>query len=135
MADLGQFLQAGARRARQPAVWDCCAFPAAWALELCGRDPMAAWRTAYDTESGGERIAEQHGLANLFADGFGGIGWREIDPGHWQPGDVAVIDIMGRQAGAIFTGPRWAFVAARGLAFAHLDDECVLRAWGMRDHG
>lgn len=129
MADLGEFLRDATKRKREPATWDCSAFPAAWAMACGYADPMAAWRDAYATETDGERLAEKSGgLAALFDQALGSVG---VPPttAPYEPGDVAVISILGRHAGAVFAGVRWAFVGSRGLAFATLDDSCVLRAW------
>jgi hypothetical protein len=136
-ADLGEFLQRGARRTREPCVWDCCAFPSAWALECGDGDAMAAWRGTYDTESDGERIArEGGGLVVLFARGFGSIGWHELPAGvEHRVGDVAVISLLGREAGAVYTGSRWAFVATRGLGFVTLEERYVRQAWRRPGHG
>lgn len=108
--------------------------PAAWALELCGRDPMAAWRGAYGSDEHGEQLAEAAGgLAVLFAQGFASIGWQPVD--ELRAGDIGVIKVAGHEAGAIFAGERWAFAANRGLGFAHVDPAFVVGAWGWRDHG
>lgn len=135
MADLGEFLRRGTGRTRQPGEWDCCAFPCAWALECGFPDPMRAWRGTYDTEQGGEDIAtDAGGLVPLFEQGMAEAELPEaVAP--WQAGDVGVISLHGREAGAIFTGARWAFVSPRGLAFATLGDKAVLRAWGPLRHG
>lgn len=135
MPNLGEFLRTGAVRARQPGEWDCCAFPCAWALECGYPDPMRAWRGTYSTESDGERIArESGGLVPLFERGMGEAG---VPPAAapWQAGDIAVISILGREAGAVFSGQRWGFVGIRGLAFTLLDDRCVLQAWGPLRNG
>lgn len=133
-ADLGDFLQRCARQVRVPGEWDCCAMPAAWALELCGRDPMAEWRGAYRTDNQGDRLADDAGgLAVLFARGFGSIGWQPVT--ELRAGDIGVIKAGGLQAGGIFAGERWAFAANRGIGFAHVDPEHVAGVWGWRDHG
>jgi len=49
-------------------------------------------------------------------------------------GDIGVLILGEHEAGAIFTGRRWAFVAERGLAFASVDPDCVLRKWSV-GHG
>ncbi len=135
MADLGAFLQAGTGRARQPGAWDCCAFPCAWAIACGFPDPMRAWRGTYATETDGERIAEAGGgLVPLFERGMAEAGVPDATA-PWQPGDIAVISVLGREAGAVYTGQRWGFVGARGLAFAPLTERCVLRAWGPARHG
>lgn len=108
--------------------------PAAWAIELCGRDPMAAWRGAYASDEKGDQLADQAGgLSVLFDRGFSAIGWSETD--ELRAGDVGVIRIAGLQAGAIFAGERWAFAANRGVGFAHVDAEHIAGIWGWRDHG
>lgn len=131
---LGEFLRACTAKARVPGEWDCCAMPAAWAMETGADDPMAAWRGAYSTDDEGERLADEAGgLAVLFDRAFPGIGWQRVED--LQPGDVGVIDVQGLQAGAVYVGPRWAFVATRGLGMANIEPEYVRAAWGRRDHG
>lgn len=96
---------------------------------------MVAYRGAYDTDDEGEALTEQAGgLLVLFAPGMDAAG---VPPATapWQAGDVAVVSLLGQQAGAIYTGARWAFVAPRGLAFVSLDDDCVLQGWGPARHG
>jgi hypothetical protein len=123
VTDLGEFLRA---------VWDCCAFPAEWAVACGHPDPMADWRGAYTTDAGGLDIAERAGgLVPLFERGFGGAGLHDVT-GDPREGDIGVVDILGAEAGAVFTGRRWAVVAERGLAFASLDAECVKRVWRPR---
>lgn len=135
MDRLGRFLQAGATRERVPGVWDCAAFVAEWVVACGHSDPMDAWRGTYDTEQGGEGIAERAGgLTAVFAQGMEAAGVPPVSA-PWRAGDAAVVSILGREAGAIFTGRRWSFVAIRGLAFASLDAECVLRVWRPRCDG
>ena len=130
MIALGEFLRDAGGKGRVAGSWDCAAFPAAWAIERGYADPMARWRGAYDSESGAlDLIDDAGGLASLFAVGMADAGIPELVEGEWSPGDIGVVEILGEQAGAIFTGQRWAFVAERGLAFATLDDEYVIRAW------
>lgn len=134
MADLGTFLRDGAARRREPGVWDCSGFPAAWVIACGFPDPMARWRGTYETEIDGERLAEKHGLVEMFDDGLSRIGVPVVaEP--YEPGDVAVVSLLGRQAGAIYTGERWAFVGTRGLAFAKLSADCIVRAWGTLRNG
>lgn len=126
---LGAFLRDGTRRQREPGVWDCAGLVAEWVMANGYADPMAEWRGQYATDLEGEQLAERSGgLVSLFARGLKGVGVADA-PGVWQPGDVAVVSLLGRQAGGLFTGQRWALVAGRGLGFASFDAECVLRVW------
>ena len=108
---------------------DCCTFPANWAI-ACGRpDPMKQWRGAYATDVEAEEIvADAGGLAGLFEMGMTAAGIPPVD-GDPQEGDIAVITLLGEEAGAIFTGKRWAFVPERGLGFVSLDREHVACIW------
>lgn len=130
--DLGEFLILNGRRRREAGAHDCCTFPAAWAMANGWNDPMAAWRGVYSTESEAAEVIEAAGgLAVLFACGMTsvGIGERHEAP---MPGDIGVI-LVGQEAGAIFTGKRWAFVADRGLAFGSVESEAVVGLWAI--HG
>lgn len=87
---------------------------------------MAMWRGSYSTEADAEAlIGDAGGLVSMFADAL--CACPVVDQP--QAGDIGVVEVMGEQAGAIFTGKRWALVADRGLAFASLDPAHVLRAW------
>lgn len=130
MADLGEFLREAAHRRREAGVWDCCTMPAAWAIACGWRDPMAGWRGSYATEAEGENlIYDAGGLDALFARGFAEVGVPEAPPGDFRAGDVGVVEILGEQAGALYTGKRWGLVATRGMAFASLETECLVRVW------
>lgn len=111
-----------ARAAAQPWGWgqdDCSTFPADWILDQSGRDPMAEWRGAYDSESGADAlIDEAGGLVQLFARGIDPI-WRRVDEP--SEGAVGVVTLRGSDGievdvGAIHTGRRWAVRSPRGLA-------------------
>lgn len=129
MTDLGDFLIAAGQRRRVPNKWDCCAMPAQWAIENGHPDPMAHWRGAYSTEEEAERfIRDSGGLLALFDCGMtsAAVARRQGEP---QPGDIGVLSVAGHEAGAIFTGRRWAFVAERGIGFASVDPAAILAAW------
>lgn len=133
-ADLGAFLQQRLGLPRRAAEWDCCAFPAAWAIENGLPDPMAAWRGTYATDDEAQVIlAREGGLLGIFGAGLEGAGMTRVDDAIM--GDVGVIALLGHEAGGIYTGRRWAFVAERGLAFASLDPEAVSQIWRLPGHG
>lgn len=116
--NLGDYLVEAARREHLIGVWDCAIFPAEW-IVACGHpDPMAGWRGSY---------SEADDVARLCSEAMAAAGIPETDDP--REGDVGVIDIFGRRAGAIFTGRRWALVATRGLAFASLEPANVVKAW------
>lgn len=127
--DLGEFLRASAARRRVPGEWDCCTFPAAWAIANGFVDPMAEWRGRYETEGQAlDLIADAGGLADLFVRGMAVANIPEAT-GDFQPGDIGVVQLLGEQAGAVYTGKRWALVADRGMAFASIANEHIVRAW------
>lgn len=125
MADLGQYLmEVGGR----PWMWgkaDCCTFPADW-LVLCGMpDPMAPWRGAYDSEEGcAALLKDAGGLMPLWLMGLG-------EPAYCEPniGNVGIVQMWGHEAGAIFTGKRWAVRSSRGWAAATFAPDDVLGVW------
>lgn len=121
---LGEFLAEAARRRRIAGVWDCCTFPAEWAMRNGHPDPMAKWR-GYESETEAEHlIAEAGGLDVLFAEGLAGLEATDL-----RAGDIGVIGVGAEQAGAVFTGKRWAIVLDRGLGFTSIEPEHVLRVW------
>lgn len=131
MTDLGDYLRSLGGRKREPGVFDCVTLPAEWAMANGYLDPMAHWRGAYDSEEAAQDfIRDAGGLVVLFDCGAAAVGIerREGEP---QPGDVGVIRIGEHEAGAIFTGKRWAFVADRGIAFASIDPDFIVAVWGV----
>lgn len=129
MTDLGEYLRAAGYMRRRAGQHDCCTFPAGWAI-ICGHpDPMAEWRGTYDSEAEAEAlIFDAGGLDALFARGMAGAGIPEASA-PFEPGDIAVVEAAGFEAGSIFTGRRWAFVADRGVAFGSLEEAMIKRAW------
>lgn len=103
--------------------------PAAWVIRNGFADPMALWRGRYTTEDGGrELIDAAGGLQFMFERGLRDAGVPAIG-GDPQAGDVAVLELLGEQAGAVYTGERWALVADRGLAFVGVRPEVVVQIW------
>lgn len=131
MTDLGAFLQSNLERRREPEAWDCCGMPAAWSMACGTADPMADWRGRYRTDAEAEDIlAGAGGLIGLFGSGLESVGWRPTldEP---EAGDLAVITLLDEEAGALYTGRRWAFVATRGLGFVSLERDCIARTWRL----
>lgn len=122
---LGEYLIAASRKKHVYGVHDCCTFPADWIVANGWPDPMADWRGGYVDAS-----AARDGLAPLAASGLADVGMPLADVP--IEGDVGVISVFGQEAGAIFTGKRWALVAPRGLAFASADPSIVLKIWRVR---
>ena len=119
---LGEYLSQAARRKHVYGVHDCVTFPCDWAVLRGWPDPMATWRGGYVDAS-----PAHDGLLDIFAAGFDGAGIpRTSDV---IEGDVGLIRIFGHEAGAIFTGLRWALVAPRGMAFTMIDPSAVVMAW------
>lgn len=140
---LGDYLEAAGGRRREAGAHDCCTFPCDWAV-LCGHaDPMARWRGTYSTDVEAEHLIGdaaragegigRGGLEMLFAEGMWSAGVPEIDA-PFEAGDIAVVRFGDEEAGAIYTGKRWAFVPERGIGFVSLDRDNIVRAWRPR-HG
>jgi len=134
MTDLGEFLRERLAWPRRAAEWDCCALPAAWGLFLGLGDAMAAWRGVYSTEAEAvDIVARSGGLAGIFGAGLESVGAYRVNEA--QSGDVGVIALQGEEAGAIYTGRRWAFVAERGLGFVTLRPDAVPFIWRFPTRG
>jgi len=119
---LGEYLSQAARRKHTYGTHDCVTLPCDWAIMNGWPDPMAVWRGGYIDDA-----PARDGLLDIFTAGFDGAGIpRTDDP---REGDVGLITVFGHEAGAIFTGRRWALVAPRGLAFAMANPAIVARAW------
>ena len=133
MADLGEYLRSLGGRKREPGVFDCVTIVADWAMANGYSDPMAHRRGAYGSEEAAQDfIADAGGLVALFDRFLGAVGIARRE-GDLQPGDIGVITIRGEEAGAIFTGGRWALVGERGLIFVTLPSESILKAWAVND--
>lgn len=132
-ADLGEFLAERLAWPRRAGEWDCCAFPAAWAMACGFADPMAEYRGAYASEAEAEGIlARAGGLAPLFGPGLVSVGAVPLEPSSDpRKGDIGIIDLLGNEAGAIYTGRRWAFVAERGLGFVSVERGHVSQIWRL----
>ena len=124
MLDVGHFLQ---RELTGLHPWNCTTLPADWCIELGYPDLAAGWRNITDCAEGERITREAGGLVALWERGIGDkLAWAS-EP--WEAGDVAVVRLLEFEAGAIFTGKRWAIRGERGLAFLAVDQvECV-RAW------
>lgn len=131
MSNLGAYLREQGGRSREAGQFDCCTFPADWCIASGLPDPMAHWRASYDTEDEAlVFIREAGGLVKLFDCGMSsaGISRRVGEP---VAGDLGVIRIGEHEAGAIFTGRRWAFVAKRGVGFASIDPDFIVAVWAV----
>lgn len=129
---LGEFLRERHAWRRKPGEWDCVTFPAAWAVALGRPDPLGDLRGAYSTELEGEELLfALGGLAALAGERLAAIGATPVPAEQVAEGDVGVIELLGHEAGAIYTGRRWAFVADRGLGFATIDRDAVVAAWRL----
>lgn len=132
--DLGDFLADNLRRPYVSGEWDCCTFPSAWAIARGFADPMAGWRGAYrDDDEAQDIITLGGGLSSLFDAGLVSVGARRVEQS--EAGDIGIISILGHEAGAVYTGRRWAFVAERGLGFVSLEPGAVARLWRLPTDG
>lgn len=134
MIDLGQWLRRNATQVRDAGEWDCCTFPAAWVIDNGLPDPMTQWRGTYATEDEAMCLVEREGgLCSLFARAMASVGACAND-GTPAAGDIGVASLHGLEAGAVFTGKRWAFVTDRGMAFVTIAPEHIAAAWSL-PHG
>lgn len=121
---LGEFLKAAASD-RGP--WNCSTLAADWCVSLGYPDFAAQWRAVVD-EDECERV-QAGGLVELWDIGIGdGLPVTDV----LEPGDIAVVSLNEVQAGAIWTGERFAIKAARGIHFLQSDAFAVLKAWRPR---
>lgn len=81
-------------------------FPAAWVLEVTGKDPAARWRGRYSDEAGAFAfIKAEGGIVRTMARAAASVGLKRTKRGH--AGDVGVVQhlgVRGRAAGAICLG-------------------------------
>lgn len=119
---LGEFLH-GVAESSDP--WNCSTMPADWCVSRGYPDFAAAWRDITDPDecealAGGD-------LLSLWDLGIGKALLPATSP--YVRGDIAVIGRAGLQAGAIFTGERWAIQTATGFAALPLADSAIMKAW------
>jgi len=121
---LGEFLR---HRATESAPWNCSTLPADWCVHLGHPDFAAAWRGIVDRVDGEDCTAAAGGLVNLWERGLSGALPEVLDD--LSPGDVAVVRVFNFEAGAIWTGQRWALKTKHGLHFAAADQVELIMAW------
>jgi uncharacterized protein DUF6950 len=109
----------------QTGPWNCSTMPADWCLALGHPDFAARWRNIT-----GQHECETIAGGNLLELWEQGIGSALPDaPPPYLAGDIAVIGRVGLQAGAIFTGERWAIQKEHGFTALPLPDCAILKAW------
>jgi len=120
---LGEFLKA---KLADRGPWNCSTLPADWCIALGYRDFAAPWRRVVDPLEC-ERATQEAGLAQLWGDSIG----RDLPlvDGELQAGDVGIVQYLAFEAGAIWTGARWALRAKAGLHFANIDRVALVAAW------
>lgn len=109
------------------AEYHCSTLPADWCVALGHPDFALEWRGISDPGLCETIPAEAGGLRPLWERGIGS-GLRAVAD-ELRAGDIGVVMAMGYEAGAIFTGERWAIRAARGLHFVARDQVAVVKAW------
>lgn len=119
---LGQFLQA---QLGATGPWNCSTMPADWCVKQGHPDYAAKWRGVVEPEEC-ERIACGD-LLSLWDEGIGDA--LPVAAAPFEAGDIAVVRRMGLQAGAIYTGQRWALQTSHGLTFAPFGERSILKAW------
>jgi hypothetical protein len=121
---LHDFIEA---RRNTPFSWggsDCCLFAADAVQAITEQDFAAAWRGKYDdAREAHALIADAGGVDNM-------IPLDEIEPNYAQRGDVAMIDMDGRDVLAIHLGDIVAGQGVDGLVF--FSPALVKRAWKSR---
>jgi hypothetical protein len=121
---VGEFLQ---RQLARHDPWNCSTLVADWLIECGYPDYAERYRDLTDPAEC-EAIAAAHGgLGTLWESLFQGVvPWAEAP---WQAGDVGVVTLGGFEAGAVFSGERWALRQSHGLVFAGCDQVAVARGW------
>lgn len=123
MTQLGDFLR---EQCGNPDPWNCSTMPADWCIALGHPDFAAKWR---DTIEPSACSAAQQGDGGLEALWVAGIDGSIPEVEELQAGDIAVVALDDEQAGAIFTGERWAIRGQRTVHFLPMDALTCIRAW------
>lgn len=121
VTDLGQFLS-DQMRSHEP--WNCSTLAADWCMALGHPDYASRWRDTVDpidcdAAAGGD-------LLSLWDEDIGDALPVVAD---LRAGDIAVVEMMGLQAGAICIGGKWAIKAQRGMHVLAANQVRVLKAW------
>ena len=119
---LGEFLK---REAGSQEPWNCSTLPADWCISLGHPDFARRWRHIVTNKA--IKRATRHGLVRLWHRGI--LRSMPIITAPYQTGDVAIVAAYGHEAGAIFTGQRWALRMQIGVMFVAPDQVNVLKAW------
>ncbi len=122
MTALSDFLR---EQTRNGDPWNCSTFPADWCIALGHPDFAARWRGVTDPAEC--EAAASEGLVALWDDGIGDA--LPVVEGPFEAGDIAVVHRLELEAGAVFTGERWAIKSAEGLSFLPMPARSVLKAW------
>jgi hypothetical protein len=115
------FLASDALKSRE---WNCSTLAADWCVALGHPDFAADWRETL--EPAACDAAAAGGLVPLWD---AGIGDALPVVGEPQGGDIAVIEALGLEVGAVFTGTRWATRGARTMHYLGAEDVRVLKVW------
>lgn len=119
--DLGAYVQRTATLPWQWGAQDCTIWVADWCLIRWGIDPAARYRGRYDDEAGALTLISAGLLETINPE----IPLRRMDDP--AEGDIGVIEIMGRQVAAIWSGRHWLFRTPRGIG---MTSRSAIAIWG-----
>lgn len=123
--DVASDLDAYVRRtALLPWCWgvqDCTIWPADWCLLRWGFDPAARFRGRYRSEAEAEALTAGGLLSTVAPE----IALRRKAAA--AEGDIGIIEVAGRQVGAIRSGRLWLFRTPRGIGMAR---RTAIAIWG-----
>lgn len=107
--------------------WNCSTLVADWLIQCGYPDYADGFRDITDPEECRIVAEARGGLGELWEGLFAGaVPWADAP---WRPGDIAVVAIGPHEAGAIFTGERWALRQDHGLSFGSPEFLVVTRGW------
>ena len=126
---LAAALEAARDKPFQWGTHDCALWAADVILAMTGVDVAAAYRGAYTDEA-----SAREAMLRIDGGGLRAIGNRAFGPAlnnvfMAQRGDVALVEIDGREAAGIVLGATVAVPGPRGLQFAPLDS--IVAAWAV----
>lgn len=127
---LAEFL---AEAARDRGAWNCSTMPADWAIAKGWPDFAAPWRDITDDAECETVAGQAGGLVELWREGIGDALPVAQEP--YEPGDIAVLHLHKAEAGAIWTGERWALKGKRSIVIARVAPENVVAAWRVPHNG
>jgi hypothetical protein len=98
--------------------------------DALGYDPCAPWRGKYSDRDGAIAVLGPLGLPAALKSAADAHGWRPIDPGAAQVGDIGIAEIGERKSTVVCRAPGW-FVGRNETGCTMLKADAVRICWSV----